>query len=441
MKTTLPELITSTARSWQHDEANPHPSAPLADPKTRRIRDAIDTTEAAHAQRLTALVASRYNSRRPKQRAELAGVPLDLYHAAQQIQNRHLAHLTSAGRDLPRPRYYLPEQLAAHHAHSTPPTYAHEIAALAHHPQDRAAYVAALQRLNHNEQAEHAADLFDRLDSWNNDLTETLKNQPTRRHRLGDYRLTAAEYNAHHLARILTTAATGTNRARAADQKAQHGKPTNRKPRHQPGEPIWRKVKAAKPERPLNHTGRLGRRRIATNAGKNPTRIHNYCGDPLRRIFTRNSRGTRALVIVDSSGSMSLSTHQLNQILNTSHGATVVAYSHRHSQTPNTYLLAHNGRKVREIPDSLGSSNECDLTAAQYAVDNYARPGAPIIWITDGMVTGLNERRHPKLNEQCATYAAAHNIIISPDYTRAIADLTALRKGQRPPQRLETFDQ
>ena len=158
----------------------------------------------------------------------------------------------------------------------------------------------------------------------------------------------------------------------------------------------------------------------------------------MRRIFTRNTRGTNALVIVDCSGSMSLTPDDLAAIMSASAGATVIGYSAGDSTNPNTYLLAHNGRRVRHMPDFNGNNGN-DAPAASYAINNYHKTGAPILWITDGQATGKHDATSRDLRTECRKLAAKHGVTISPNVRQALDDLAQIRAGKRPPQRLRTF--
>ena len=89
---------------------------PTANPRTRTIAAHDNTDAIAERAHITALIASRYNSRRAKELADALGIDLTYWNAAQELTNRRLAQLTPTGQRTPAPRYHLPEQLATHHA-------------------------------------------------------------------------------------------------------------------------------------------------------------------------------------------------------------------------------------------------------------------------------------------------------------------------------------
>lgn len=451
----LPELLRPRARaSWQTQPPSHDAHAPTANPRTRTIT-AHDTADAiAERAHLTALIASRYNSRRAKELARLFGIDLTTWHAAQELTNRRLADLTPTGQRTPQPRYHFPEQLAAHHAHDTTARpIALDIAALAHHDTDRTAYLTHLQRHGANYLAATVASALDDLDGAHRELTERLR-QPQRRYtmtrRVNGSRVmvTAAEHAAYEIAHTLARLERDAKHSRDIDRRTRKRKDAQRRrdhKQHHSQRPAdtdeltgWHDLVPNKPPRELAHLGRLGRKRTLSDTGKTPNRIANYLGDPARRIYTRKTRGTNALVIVDASGSMSLDADDLETILTASHGATVIAYSADDSTSPNLHLLAHNQRRVRHLP-AFSGGNGIDAPAVSWAIKHYRKHGAPVLWITDGRATGRNDYSHHELRAQCARLAQRHGVTIARDIPQALDDLATLARGQRPPQRLAIF--
>jgi len=435
---TLPELVQRAPRPapWREQPPNPNPSTPSADRRRHLIHADTNLDPLAHRQRLVALIGARYNT---NNRTHLAGAH---FTAAQELRNRNLANQLPDTEHLPQQRYYLPEQMAAHHAtaHKLPPDFADQIAALHHVTADRDTYLATLTRYEHHELAARIAltlgqidrelaelDLITTPGRARNRATQCAENIAARLRALN----AQANYDKH-------TDQNKKRERRTHERRKEKERRAGTKPYHSDDLQGWYPLIIAKPPREIAHLGRLGRRRIATNGGKNPSRIANYCGDPERRIFTRTSRGTNALVLVDCSGSMSLTPDDLAAIMAASAGATVWGYSaSRHDET-NLYLLAHNSRRVREMPHWSGG-NGIDAPAAAYTHQHYRKTGAPMIWITDGNATGLGDRTGYNLRQQCRTLAAKIGATIAPDVPTALADLAAIQRGTRPPQRLQTF--
>ena len=465
----LPELVTRSRQAWQITPPTHDPHTPNATPKTRRASGDTERTDSvAHASRILGLVAAKYNTRRPERLAQIVkrnsqrtDAP-ELLNAAQELQNRHLAQIVR--HDLPQPRYCLPEQLASHHAHAPASRLGLDLAALIHRPDDLAIYLAALRRLNATELAATAEHLARLMKTDLNKLAEQLTKTPRARTKITErydtetnktvtLRATVAEYSAVNLAHLIahadermTTARnndTKESRKRAKKKRAQE---RQRERQQETGTTIpddgelsgWYPVIPNKPPREIAHTGRLGRRRISTNAGKNPNRIANYYADPQRRIFTRKTRGTNALIVFDVSGSMNLDTDDLDQIMKSSSGATVVAYSSNGGDEPNTHLVAHESRRVRDLPNFAGG-NGIDAPALLWAIKNYRKQNAPVLWITDGGVTGVGDTSNRNLRAQCHKLAKRYGVTIAPNVATALADLDLLKTGKRPPGRLNTL--
>lgn len=457
MKTTrpLPELVTNSSQVWRVTDAPHDPHEPTAEPERRRAAaDRLNNDDYAHTSRIVALVAARYNTSRPKLIAQLIADSTDatpehatlLMNAAQELRNRHLA--AKVRPDLPRQRYALPEQLAALHKADKRPHPALDLAAIHHHPTDTATYLATLAR--HPEKQLHtlATSIAARLAESIDDLAALLPT-PTRRHayRMNskNYRLTNTERQTLRAAQTLHKANEQLRRAAAADtkEKATRSKKEKERAAEQTRQNKhtripdsgdlsgWLPVIPNKPPREIAHLGRLGRKRIATPTGKNPTRLHNYYGDPMRRIFTRKTRGTNALIVCDVSGSMSLSIADLDQIMKASAGATVVAYSASDDTNPNTHLLAHNSRRVRDLPRFDGG-NGIDAPAVLWAIKNYRKHHAPVLWITDGGVTGAGDTTNADLSAQCRRVAHRYGVTVARNIPDALRALDLIKQGKKP---------
>ena len=164
----------------------------------------------------------------------------------------------------------------------------------------------------------------------------------------------------------------------------------------------WEQLVVSKPELSINHTGKLGRRTIANDSGREPRYINRIVTDPDRRIFSRKTRALGGVVVIDASGSMQLSEDDLDRLLKCSAGATVIMYSGgiNKSTHPNTWLIAKKGRMVRKLPDVPG--NNCvDGPALIYGASLRERSSQPLIWVSDGEVTGAagNSSNHNLLKD------------------------------------------
>jgi hypothetical protein len=477
----LPELLNGG--EWQTKTPSHSPHEPSANPARRTITAHTNgdhtPDERQSRDHLTALVGSKYNSRRPgilahnlisgarypmtnEEHATRLAAARQLFHTAEETRNRLLANHTPTGKHTEPQRYLLPEQIARHHADpKTRRNLAQDLAALIHHPQDLATYLATLGKLS-PELAELAERTALRVDRATHQLLQELQTPKGRQSRAAAFwqpqrgetettethkvlRVKPAELTALNIARQLAeyqNAATdrrNRDRRNAAKKRAAQKKLRgNAHPDDADDLQGWYAVVPNKPPREVAHLGRLGRKRTLADTGKTPNRIANYCGDPLRRIYTRKTRGTNALVIVDCSGSMSLDTDDLDAILKACHGATVIAYSADDDSTPNTHLLAHNSRRVRDMPHFPGNNGN-DAPAASWAIKHYRKHNAPVLWITDGRATGRGDQGNPELRAQCQRLAKRHGITIARTVPEALRDLAQLAAGKKPEQRLYTF--
>lgn len=205
--------------------------------------------------------------------------------------------------------------------------------------------------------------------------------------------------------------------------------------------PPWFPLAVQKLPTPIAVTGAIGKKRVASNSGRHPRRLHRLMTDPHKRVFDRVIRGKGGVVVIDCSGSMHLDEQEVRQLTEVSHGATVLAYTVT-SWTkdedgvpvhPNAWILSERGR-MANITDGLpfnGSANGVDLPALKWAVDNRHHPTAPIVWVCDGMVTGYGDRTHPLLTKVCYEFVKRHRIILVPDVEKALDTLRRLGRGEK----------
>jgi hypothetical protein len=189
----------------------------------------------------------------------------------------------------------------------------------------------------------------------------------------------------------------------------------------------WEPLIVDKPPLEINHTGKMGRRIIATDTGRNPRYISRLVTDPDKRIFSRKTRALGGVVVIDNSGSMSLSERDLSDLMSASAGSTVVMYSSEvYATTPNCWVIARKGRQVRHIPETPGG-NGVDGPALVYATTLRDRRSVPIIWVSDGQVTGVRDASRPVLDRECKMLQRKHNIIRVEDVQEAIKLMTKLQ--------------
>ena len=183
--------------------------------------------------------------------------------------------------------------------------------------------------------------------------------------------------------------------------------------------------------------GRLGRKRIACNTGRDPRRINRMLTDPERRVFDRRARGLGGVVLIDQSGSMSLSDDDLWEIIKAAPGCVIIGYSHNSyngSDEPNCWVLADRGKVVGEVRRGNGG-NGVDGPALVYALSK-RRNNEPVIWVCDGYVTSANDGYSEQLGNVCADLVIKHGVHMVEDVPEAIVAFGKVAKGERLPAKL-----
>ncbi len=222
------------------------------------------------------------------------------------------------------------------------------------------------------------------------------------------------------------------------------GNAERQKPKDRVGEALagrhgrWGKL-IFDPEARLTKTmrGSLGRKRVATNVGRNPRRMNRMLTDPQRRIFDKSVRGTGGVVIIDQSGSMSLSIEEIERMMEASPGCTIIGYSHRAGSTdvPNIWVLAQNGRRVAEVP-ARRAGNGVDGPALRYAISQ-ARRNEPIVWVCDGCVTsGDDDKIYENLDIECAKLVVKNHIHMAKNVKAGVEALHKVAKREKLPTKM-----
>ena len=219
---------------------------------------------------------------------------------------------------------------------------------------------------------------------------------------------------------------------REEGDKVEEGEPkVHPKPRDLQGR--WEPLVVSKPELSVNHTGKLGRRVIAADSGREPRYINRIVTDPERRIFSRKTRALGGVVVIDCSGSMCLSEDDLDRLLKASSGATVLCYSggYNHPTKPNVWVVARKGRMMRTLPEFPGD-NAVDGPAIVYASTLRDNGGQPLIWVSDGYVTGINTGTgDEKLQKDMDYIKRRHRVIQVETVQEAEALMKRLQGGRR----------
>ena len=196
------------------------------------------------------------------------------------------------------------------------------------------------------------------------------------------------------------------------------------------GSDRWYPLYVSKPELPLAHTGKLGRKVIYTDTGRAIKNIGRLFSDPEERIFTRKTRALGAVVVIDCSGSMSLDESDIDEMIKVSAGATVLCYSsdsRPSHDNPNAYVVARKGRRIRKLPYFHGG-NGCDAPALMYGIKVLRESSRqPVIWISDEMVTGIGDSGGMSLREETNKIKQRYGVIVCPNAFTAIQTLKKLQ--------------
>lgn len=124
--------------------------------------------------------------------------------------------------------------------------------------------------------------------------------------------------------------------------------------------------------------------------------VHRWATD--RAIFRGHRREHGVTVLVDVSGSMSISAGDLDRFLAAAPTRTRIALYAGADDTGELRIVAENGQRAAiEDLGGFGSGNVVDLPALEWL----ARQRAPRIWVSDGGVTGVGDRPSTELAARC----------------------------------------
>ena len=196
--------------------------------------------------------------------------------------------------------------------------------------------------------------------------------------------------------------------------------------------PTWVELQVERLPMPKQTRGNLGKRKVASDTGRNPRRMHRLLTDPQKRVFDRTIRGMGGVVLIDASGSMSFTHDQIRRIVEASPGCTVAMYSTvSHTVSTNLWILAEKGKMCDSLPRA-GGGNGVDHPALEWAIKQKQRSSTPVIWVTDGGVTGQHDSMNDTLTMQCIKTSLKHNVIILPHVEEAVEILGKMKNGFKP---------
>jgi hypothetical protein len=179
-------------------------------------------------------------------------------------------------------------------------------------------------------------------------------------------------------------------------------------------------------------SGKLGRKKIATDMGRNPRRIDRMLTDPHKRVFDRYTKGQGGIVVIDQSGSMSLNERDVMKIVEAAPGCVIIGYSHipGTEDQPNVWILADRGKVVSTVREG-GSGNGVDGPALRFAQAK-RKAGEPFVWVCDGDVTdGKYDQNNQMLSDECAKLVIKYGIHMVYNTDAAVDALKACSAGQK----------
>ena len=178
-------------------------------------------------------------------------------------------------------------------------------------------------------------------------------------------------------------------------------------------------------------SGYMRRKRKAMTSGRRLSYASRLLTDPERRVFGQKVKVKGGIVVVDISGSMSLSQEDVEAIVEAAPAAVIMAYSYCNEGEPNAWIFANRGWRVREIPEVGHRGNGVDGPALTWAI-RHRKFGEQIVWITDGQVTSKSDGQNPEIIRQCAQLVKKHRIIMVPTAEEAVAMFRSNRLVNKP---------
>jgi hypothetical protein len=227
----------------------------------------------------------------------------------------------------------------------------------------------------------------------------------------------------------------GEAKARDEDGKPEIPKPEEIKRMKPPVEAgsWWDDLRVVRLPMPKAAPGGLGRKRKASPVGTSPRRMTRMLTDPDRKVFDTTRKTVGGVVLIDGSASMKFSQDDVRDILEAAPGCTVAVYcsNSKDRERPNLMVIADKGRMVAEMPERV-AGNGVDGPAIRWAVDARQSSKAPVVWITDGLCHGPDQRYKDAQGVECAEVSLKNGVILRPDVETAVAMLRELRKGRKP---------
>lgn len=186
----------------------------------------------------------------------------------------------------------------------------------------------------------------------------------------------------------------------------------------------WGKMRIEEPPLTQRMPGRFGRQRRPTDVGAALTYPARLWQDA--KVFGRKLKGHGGSVLIDGSGSMSLTPEQIWEILRNAPGASIAIYASDGTDISRGVLriLAKKGLVVKaKLARSPGGGNVVDFPALKWL----AKQSEPRIWVSDGHVTGAYEQQSPVNRAECFDLCKRERILRVQHMPQAINALERIR--------------
>jgi hypothetical protein len=127
-----------------------------------------------------------------------------------------------------------------------------------------------------------------------------------------------------------------------------------------------------------------------------------------QRVFKRRAKKRKGggSVLIDTSGSMSLSDEDVKQIVKDAPEATLIATYSGAEREGTLRVVVNKGKMLDGQFATPGGSNVIDLPALEWL----SIQPEPRVWLSDGYVTGINDDCNSKINRACDTIMRDNNI-------------------------------
>jgi hypothetical protein len=152
---------------------------------------------------------------------------------------------------------------------------------------------------------------------------------------------------------------------------------------------------------------RRGRSTVAADSGRVPRYMGRYCTDKAVFAGRGKRRDNGGAILIDTSGSMSLSSADIDAIMEAAPMGVIAAYSGDYGGG-HLWIIARNGKRAdAKHLDPPGLGNMVDVPALEWL----AKQDGEKFWLCDGVVTGEGDRTGRNIIQRCMDLCRKHRIV------------------------------